>query len=208
MFGKRGKVLLFIGVWIGGVLATADLELPKVEHVAYQLKKGGCRKLVAAFNDPLINVTHNSDAEERMMAFGISCLRQLQRCNSQLGEQKDESYSRITQGLKVLGYDNLAEWLTRNVIHYGVDNFKIDLFVNSSGEVTQANETLKRTPKSATPKDVHKWKKEDIILLIFLAIFLPLLLCSMTNCCGCCKKTEVTTEITGKEAFAVKTNAV
>jgi hypothetical protein len=186
MFCKRGEVLLIIGIWIGGVVATVDLTLPELEHVAYHLKKRDCRKLIAALIDPRIDIKNNVDAAERSMPRSISCLKQLKRWNSQLGEEKEKSYSRLTQELKELGRDNLAEWLTRNVIHHRVENLKRALLVNSSLEVTQANETqenetLKRVPKSATTEGTHKWHPLHIILCVVLVIFVSLIVCVVTN---------------------------
>jgi hypothetical protein len=193
MFCKRGEVLLFMGIWIGGVLATIDLTLPELEHVAHNLRKRDCKKLVAALNGPRSDIINNADVAERRMPRSISCLRQLKHWNSQLGEEKEESYARLTQGLKELGHDNLAEWLTRNMIHHRVENLKRTLLVNPSVDVTQANETqadetLKRVPKFEKPEDIRKWQPLDIVLCGFLVIFLPLILCCLTNVAFCKKR--------------------
>lgn len=182
-----------MGIWIGGALATVDLTLPVLEHVAHNLRKRDCRKLVAALNDPRIDIIRNADAAERRMPRGISCLRQLKHWNSQLGEEKEESYARLVQGLKDLGHDNLAEWLTRNMIHHRVENLKRTLLVNPSVKVTQANytqanETLKRLPQFEKPEHIRKLQPLDIVLCVVLVVFVTLILCFLTNVVFCKKR--------------------
>jgi hypothetical protein len=202
MFGKRGEVLLFIGVWIGGVLATVDLELPKVDHLAYHLKKGSCRKLVVVFSDARIDIRNNSYAAKRRMAYGISCLRQLKHGNSRLGEEMEDSYGRVAQGLKVLGHDNLADWLTQNLTL----NLKRTLLVNPFVEITQPNETLKSAPKSATPKHTPV-SEESALYWILTIITIYIILCCVAEGIGCCeeKKKEDPTESTKKQSITEET---
>jgi hypothetical protein len=167
------------------VLATTDLKLSGLKHVAHHLKRSECRKLLAALHGGESDIANNADSE----VHSVSCLTQLKHWNSQLREQNGDSYARLTHELRYLGHGKLADFLSRAVIHHQEENTGNALSLNLTEEVTQANEKGRRLPKAVQPEgNTSKWQTVGMYVIAGIVVFVMICVLSRAAYVYCSRK--------------------